>query len=198
MGNTNTQPEQQLLNNNVNSLDKDDKIGISKYDNSYEKFETTITSIAEYKDPDYSNSISDRFVIKCLPNYRKGSLYIYKNNPDFVNIHNKIIVGNTYQIIFKNVTCLGGLLNSGFCSVVDVLPPITNTLVTQIRGFINITDELNIFDHHEVVTQDTNNKIRLLIPSDKKDDIIIGQTYYLTYIKSWKSNLYKVTNYELQ
>jgi hypothetical protein len=196
MGNNNTKPEQEILNNNVNGLDKNDKIGISKYDDSYKKFETTITSIAEYKDPEYSNSVSNRFKIRCEPNYKDGNLYIYKDNPDFVNIHNKIVIGNTYNIIFKHVPIWG--LSSVDCSVIDILPPTTNTLVTPIRGFINILSELSILDYHEVVTSNTNNKIRLLIPSDKKDDIIIGQTYYLTYVKAWKSNLYKVTNYELQ
>lgn len=199
MGNDNTTLEQEpIMNNNVNSLDKNDKIGISKYDDSYGKFETTITGVKEFKSYYLDKRIanSNKFEIECLPHFQDGHLYIYKNNPDFVDIHNKIRIGQTYNIIFKNIPVWGfASVNN---SVVDILPPTINTLATPIKGFINIEDELNISNYHEVITNNTNNKIRLLIPSDKKDDIIVGQTYYLTYSKAWKSNLYKVTNYELQ
>jgi len=190
MGNTTVSEQIPILNNNINSLDKNDKINITSYStDSVTKYETTIKKITESKD-------KTKFIIQCNPTY-DNKYWLYKNDPNFITIYNRIIVDNTYTLVCKN-ELIWGLLPSINENIVDILLLDTHTLIAIIKGFLNIKEELQINDYHEIVTQDTNNKIRLLISNTKLNDIISGNTYKISYIKAWRGNLYKVTDCELQ
>jgi len=189
MGNIGTTEQVPILDNNVNTPNKNDKITMTSYSlDSVTKYETTITSIKE-------SNRKGEFVIGCNPGYHHTFL-LYKNDPNFINIYNKIKVGNTYTLVCKN-DLIWGVFRSVDEIVVDILPPETHTLTGPIKGFLNIKDELAIYDYHEIVTDDIHNKIRLLISDKNINDIVVGHTYKISYVRGWRSNLFKVTDYEL-
>jgi hypothetical protein len=189
MGNTGTTEQVPILDNNVNTPNKNDKITMTSYSlDSVTKYETTITSIKESHN-------RGQFEINCNPSYHLAFL-LYKNDHNFINIYNKIKVGDTYTLVCKNDWFLG-VFRSNIEIIVDILPPDTHTLTGPIKGFLNITDELAIYDYHEIITDDTHNKMRLLISDKNINDIVVGHTYKISYVRGWRSNLYKVTDYEL-
>ncbi len=190
MGNilvTDTLEQVPIMKNNINNLDKNDTIAnenlVEIYANK-NSIETTITQISrqdEYK-----------FKIHCNPN-KDYFFYLKKEHPNFITLYNSIKIGETYKIIHEN----DFWSNVRIRDIIHILPCKTHKTTNIIKGFLDIKKELNMNDYHEIVTDDTNNVNRLLINDSEMENIILGQSYKIHYIKAWKSNLYKITKYEL-
>jgi hypothetical protein len=182
-----------IASNNINSLDKNDKLtttNLSEFYSNMDSFETTIISITEYD--------NSRFRIECNPasppNRSFYRFYLKKSHPNFIHIYNNIKVDQTYKIIHETYSFWSDF---GIENIVDILPCVTHNVTNVIKGFLNIKNELNIHNYHEIVTDDTNNKIRLLITDTDMNNIIFGEKYSISYVKEWKANLYLITKYEL-
>jgi len=144
------------MGNNINYQQIHDG---TEYDNSYFSYDTTITKVEKLRDITW---------IYCNP----GNDYMFciKNNDDnFVELYNKLKIGNTYTIIRKRCILFAN-------PVIDILPPRKYVITSSVKGFLDIKDELNISNHHEIILNESFDG-RILINNDKINDIIIGQDY---------------------
>jgi hypothetical protein len=192
MGNKPDSDQVPILDKNINSPDN---ILITQHNysnDSVHKYETTVTKITEV------GRQFRRFQIYCNPDNDTLNFELRKDHPNFINLYNKLIIGNTYTFITEKEYFLGMLayVNSG--KIIDILPPETHTITTLIKGFLNVKNELSINDYSEIVPEKINDKVRMLISNDNVEKIIIGHTYKISYVKDWRSNLYRVVDYELQ
>ncbi len=191
MGNifdTDNHEQMPIMANNINSLDKNDAIvnkNLSELYANKDSIETTITQI--------SRNNECRFTIQCNPN-KDYHFFLRKDHPNFINLYNNIIVDGTYNIIHEKYDTWG---NVRVRNIIDILPCKTHKTTNTIKGFLDVKKEINMSGHHEIVTDNVNNKKRLLITDSDMSNIILGQSYTISYVKAWRGSLYLITKYEI-
>ena len=125
---------------------------------------------------------------------------LYKNNPDFVNLYNKLKSGLTYKFIISEKRELLCSINE----IIDIIPCSEYKIKTKVLGFLNLDNEnlllirtLNHdFKNYEQIFIGIDNK-RLMINKEYTKDIVIGKEYNFTYEKAFGDKFYLVTEYEL-
>lgn len=154
------------------------------YDDSYVKYDATIVDIKKDSRVTY---------ITCSPAYLgKITFYIENNQENFIDLYNKIKIGNTYTFVKQYQFMMETIVH-----VIDILPPRIHTITSKVKGFLNIKDELKIDDCSELVL-DNDNGVRLLIDDDRTTGILVGGIYKITYVKAYRDLLYKILTIEEQ
>jgi hypothetical protein len=177
-----------LIDNNINSLNKNNSIIVTN-SQTYSKsdsFEATVTNIKSID--------KTKFKISTTPTNNIQNLYLNKDHPNFIDLYNKLKIGDTYKFIPESYAWYTDI---SVKSIVDIFPCETHNVTKLIKGFLNTVAELNIGNYHEIVTNNVNNSKRLMIHIDEINNMVVGEFYKIQYIKKWKDNLYLVTNYEL-
>lgn len=156
--------------------------------------ETTIFKVHEYNEKTIRIECNPRpFVDREA--YYDNCLYLKKNHPNYINLYNKLIMGASYNFIFKKND---GIIFVGKPMIVDIIELQKYNICGIVRGFINIANEhKNIENHHEIIMDNKDNKKRLLICNKIMEHMIINKKYVIYYEKRFGGRFYHVTEVEL-
>jgi hypothetical protein len=139
--------------------------------------------------------------IYCDPMTRTDFFILWRNDPNFITLYNRLKLTETFRIKFRRhgstakMVCFG---DPKMYEITDIGPPIARNFLTKVTGFLNIPLEFpQLQDYEEVMVNPCLNlQGRLLIKKSEKHDMIIGQAYNISYIKFHGKNLYHIESYE--
>ena len=118
-------------------------------------------------------------------------LSLSQNHPDFINLYNKLTIGNIQNITYKS-----SFLKIFDPIIINIAPPLINNMCVKFKGFLDIVNEYPmLYDYKVIVTE--NNNIRLVIHKNQINNIIIGKKYKIHYQKWYNHKLYKIIEFQL-
>ena len=146
----------------------------------------------------YFISDKNEFRIYCDPPINKFNRVLLKReNPNFINLYNKIKCHDTYQ--FKYIFVEEILTPRHLCDVIllDINECPVHEIHGEVMGFLNLGNEIRpLEDYEEIIIQNNKTK-RLIKKKGEFKNMNIGESYIISYVKTYSSNFYKITDIEL-
>lgn len=128
----------------------------------------------------------NNIVIKCNPSYDGQNLLILKrSHPHFTYLYEKLKINETYTFKVKHHQFEG--------HIIDIEDLQIYTFTGMINDILNL--EVEKIDHYvELLTN--KKKIRFLMHKDLSENVVVYNTYKITYKKFWCGNRYEVLTLE--
>jgi len=141
--------------------------------------ETTIT---------WKKTSEEVVYIDCSPG---DIMIIKKDDPNYVSLYNKLEVGKTYLLHYKNPKWTS---YRSIPKIIGVFNPTVRAHITKINDFLDIRSEFRDLKSHpiELVLSDNIKKTRLLITKKQKKTIVLNKEYAIKYTKAFGHDLYEV------